>query len=300
MNRFLRIAFLISAVLVGRPHARAQFPVFPDSNAVWRTDQYDGPNFLWSSHYHMEQADHDSLINGDWYSLIWYGLEGQSFGLVGGLREDADQRVYFYHANTDSTYLLYDFDPAVGDSMEVWTDDPLSSSPITQWMFIESVDQYANDNGTIYKEIGIMNRVAILGQQGVSNWWIQGVGGTGGLFTTSGSLSVSGSSSLGCMLANDTLWPQGIPGACWPTGIVEQDQGSVSPWFHPTVTSGVLYLDVATDQWSIGVFSMDGRLVSRPLPLGTAISTSALPSGAYVLCAVDALGHVRRGRFLKE
>lgn len=301
MNRFLAVSFVLSAVFIGNPHAQAQFPAFPDSNAVWRTDEYDGPNFLSSSYYHMEQANHDSLINGEWYSLVWHGLEGQDHSLVGGLREDSDRRVYFYHANTDSTYLLYDFDPAVGDSMEIWVGDPIGmSSPSTQWMYVDSIVLSSNNNGTTYKVIGIMSEAAILGEQGVVDWWIEGVGGSGGLFTTIGSLSVSVYSVLGCMFADDTLWPLGTPGECWPTGIVDGEPLGGTARFHPTITADVLYFDKAPVPRSVEVFNTDGRLLYRTVVNRTILSVAHLPQGSYMLRTVDESGRVLRGRFIKE
>jgi hypothetical protein len=256
-------------------------PVQPDH--LRRTDWYDGPNFVGSQYYHMEQIDHDSLIGGEWYSLIWYGLEGQASGLVGGLREDADQRVYFYHVHTDSTYLLYDFNPAVGDSMQVWTGEPDASFPMTQWMYVEGIDTLANNNGTQYKQIGITNYVYPGGPNGVDKW-IQGVGGTGGLFTTIGSLSVSVYSAHGCMLASDTLYPWGIPGLCWPTGVDEHITSDVR--VAPNPTTSLFHLPQAAE--SITLFNAMGQLLFRTH--GSTIDLGGYPPGIYTAVCQSAPG----------
>ncbi|MBS1938194.1 MAG: T9SS type A sorting domain-containing protein [Bacteroidetes bacterium] len=281
-----RSAWIILVCVSGIGSVGAQFPAFPDSNAMWRTDEYDGPNFIGSYYYFMEQADHDSLIHGEWYDLIWIGVEGQSTGLIGGLREDADQRIYFYHANTDSTYLLYDFDPEVGDSMEVWSGDPLASFPITQWMFIESIGQEVNPNGTIYKAIGIARQG--LEGHGAIDWWIQGVGGTGGLFTTIGSLSVSVYTIHGCMVANDTLWPGGQPGTCGPTGVTENKVGNFLIFPNPNQGRFTLHLpERAAAVESMTLWNAQGQQFQvHPRGSGPTISVSldvGIPSGMYML-----------------
>ena len=253
---------------------------------MWRTDEYDGPSFIGSYYNFMEQTVHDSLIHGEWFNLIWNGLEGQSTGLAGGLREDADQRIYFYHANTDSIYLLYDFDPEVGDSMEVWSGDPLASFPITQWMFIESIDYEVNSNGMMYKAIGIA-REGLEGHGAIDSW-IQGVGGTGGLFTTIGSLSVSVYTVHGCMVANDTLWPWGTPGTCGPTGVVEHNMNDLSIFPNPNNGRFTLLLpDGTAAMASTILWNAQGKQFPiHPKGSGRTISVTLdddIPSGFYLM-----------------
>ncbi|MCB0808411.1 MAG: T9SS type A sorting domain-containing protein [Flavobacteriales bacterium] len=237
----------------------AQFPAFPDSNAFWLMEVYDGPNVLYPYGFHLKQADQDSLINGEWYSTIWNGLEGQGGAYMGGLRSDADDRVYYYHPNTDSTYLLYDFDPIVGDSMEVWIGDPFNTSASTLMMYVDTIETEVNNNGVVYKRIGIQSQAAIIGGQGVVDWWVEGVGGTGGLLSTIGSGSVSVYTNMVCMQYNDSIWPGGSPGYCWPTSIDEHIRSRVL--VHPNPSSNSFTLSIGSDLLSVAVFDPQGREV---------------------------------------
>jgi hypothetical protein len=240
---------------------RAQFPSFPASNSIWLEEVHDGPNLLYTYILHMRAAGHDTLVNGSWFNTLWGGLEGSGSVFLGGIRSDADHRVYYYHPNTDSTYLLYDFDPAVGDSMEVWVGDPYSPSANTLMMHVDTIAIEFNNNGTMYKRIGIMSDAAILGGQGVVDWWTQGRGGTGGLLTTIGSLSVSVFTVMSCMQANDTLWPGGSPGLCWPTSISEH--GFSTPVVHPNPSTGQFTLTSSAAIEQVLVFDPQGREVLR-------------------------------------
>lgn len=237
----------------------AQFPAFPDSNALWRMDVYDGPNFLYSYAYHLEQFDHDTLIDGLQYSVLKHGSEGQGGSFAGGIREDVDSKVWYYHPMTDSVYLLYDFDPIQGDSIEVWNRGWNTTNTNTTVMYIDSIDLAINGSGVAHKWIGIKDWAAIIGGQGIAHWWIQGVGGTGGLLETPGSGSVSQYTILGCMQYNDSIWPGGSPGYCWPTSIDEHLRSRVL--VHPNPSSNSFTLSIGSDLLSVAVFDPQGREV---------------------------------------
>lgn len=109
---------------IGLRPAVAQFPSFPDSNALWLMDMYGQSGFIEQFGYHLSATDHDTLVNGTWYSSLWAGTEGQGGAFTGGLREDLQNRIFYYHPNTSSEYLLYDFDPMIGETLHVWVGDP--------------------------------------------------------------------------------------------------------------------------------------------------------------------------------
>lgn len=277
-------ALLFSAVaMVTNVHA--QFPSFPDSNAVWRMDMYDGPNFISSFAYHLEQSDHDTLIDESWFSVLRYGFEGQGGGIAGGLQDNGNGKVYFHHANTDSTYLLYDFTLAPGDSTVVWSGDAVFTTPRTEWMYIETVETLLT-NGIEYVKVGVRDANAIMGGQGVSNWWIQGVGGSGGLLDTPGSSTVSVYSTLGCMSHNDTLWPGGTPGNCLTTSISEFSTSNIQ--VHPNPSTGLFSLSLTNRHEQIFIFDSQGRELLRTHDRDFDLSSH--PPGIYTAVVTTAQG----------
>ncbi len=241
-----RVILLVVFIFQCIGNANAQFPSFPDSNAFWLMHVHDGPEFLYAYGYHLRANHHDTLINDNWYNTLWGGMIGQSGAYYGGLREDTASRVYYYHPEADSEYLLYDFNPMVEETLFVWVGDPeWSGSPPLQMMVVGSVDLEVNAIGMPYKRIGIMSESALSGGQGVTQYWIQGVGGTGGLFNTIGSLTVSLSIDLSCMQHNDTIWPYGSPGICWPTALMEHE--IAAPVVHPNPSTGPFTLSGSTN-----------------------------------------------------
>ena len=280
---------LLPAVFVWHPHVQAQFPSFPDSNAMWRTDIFIESTYEWSYYYHMRQTDNDTLINGEWYSAIHEGMEGQGGAFAGGIREDAEGLVHYYHANTDSTFLLYDFDPSVGDSLEVWVGHHSGSFVWTHWMHVLSIDTFNNTNGTPYKQIGVTGiSPSEFGGQVAMDWWIEGVGGTEGLLTTSALITLSADEELGCMVANDTLWPGGNAGPCGaPNAIAEL--GMAPPVAHPNPSNRLFTLSTAsnlTDQ--VLVYDPHGREVLRTRE--KTIDLGAHPPGVYTAVVTTAQG----------
>lgn len=128
-------------------------------------------------------------------------------------------------------------------------------------MYVDSIEVLLNNNGTSYKRIGIQSEAAILGGQGVVDWWVEGVGGTGGLLSTIGSGSVSVYTNMVCMQYNDSIWPGGSPGYCWPTSIDEHLRSRVL--VHPNPSSNSFTLSIGSDLFSVAVFDPQGREVLR-------------------------------------
>lgn len=270
----------------------AQFPDFPDSNAFWLMEVNDGPEVLYQYGYHLRSTNHDTLINGAWYNTIWGGAIGQTGIYFGGLRESEDGRVYYHHANTDSTYLLYDFDPAIGDSMEVWVGDPYVGQASTQWIYVDTIETLQNFLGTDYRQIGIVNDNSQLSAGGAYHYWIQGVGGTGGLFSTIGSTTVSLEERLICMQANDSLWPQGGPWECWPLGLDERTWNGLR--LAPNPSSGIFHVAVPL-LFTFRVLDPQGREVLHIPAASSEIDLSGHPPGVYMAVLQEkSIRHVQR------
>lgn len=298
-----RTALFMLVILGCADPISAQFPNFPDSNALWLMDVYGQPGFIEQYGYHLRASDHDTLINGTWYNTLWAGAEAQGGAFSGGLRGDAQHRVYYYHPNTNIEYLLYDFAPTVGDTIQVWIGDSQSSTYIPQLIHIVSIEQLQNTQGDQYKVIGIVNDTQFdqAGQE-AAEFWIEGVGGTGGLLSTFGlyfyPMNVA---FLSCMQHNDTIWPSGEVGMCSPVGTQERTAATIKVYPNPnegeftvqlstgqSVVLAVHLLDALGHQVPFSVHRSSGRL-------NCSISGTA-PGGVYTLLLFFTDGMVSRAR----
>jgi hypothetical protein len=273
-------------LLAWTPTVSAQFPSFPDSNAFWMMYVLDQPGIIDEFGFHMKEMNHDTLLNGQWYNSLWHDAEGEGGDFAGGIRSVPQGRVYYFHPNTNAEYLLYDFGVDVGDTVEAFVggpDDPIASLEL---IHIVSIDSLVNENGTPFRQIGILPQWAFDSGELSSQSWTQGVGGTGGLFGTVGLLSLSPNTYLGCMEHNDSLWPGGVPGACtWTLG-VHVEHGQVRASVTPNPSTGLFHFNQGSER--ITVFNAMGQLLFRTH--GSTIDLGGYPPGIYTAVCQSAPG----------
>lgn len=295
MRYALPCIILLIGLSIGRTHA--QFPSFPDSNAYWLMSVWGQQGFVQHYGYHLRSNNHDTLLNGVLYNSLWAGSEGQGGSFAGGIRETGDSRIFYFHPNSSSEYLLYDLDPVLGETVEVWIGSPESPEADLVLMHITSIETLVNSNGTPYRVVGVINEIALNSGQGSDHFWIQGVGGSGGLFSTWGSdIAPLYTVYLDCMQANDTIWPNGSPGVCGFTGMNEVISRSFV--IRPNPNNGrftMEFRDPLLRESYYSVYDSLGRLLyQRPLPTGATleeIDLSRFGSGTYVLRVTDPVGH---------
>lgn len=278
--------FILVAITIFGDHVSfGQFRSLPDSNSLWVSRAYDQFNvFDVSTTYYLESVDHDTLINDTVYSFLYgYNNFGSWPGeFAGGIYDNGSGQVYYFHPSSDHAYILYDFDVLPGDSVEgVWAAGGGSTGqPIT--MYIASVDTVVI-GGRSLKRIGIQSWAAILGNQGVVHWWIQGIGGTNGLLVSFGSLVLDVSSGLECMSSNDTTWwswgSMGFPGVCSATSTFDVLGDPRPPGL--TLVSAGLYMVNYPVGLSIEVYSIAGALVYEDN--GLRFDLRQQPPGIYIV-----------------
>jgi len=292
-------AVVIIAALSASP-AAAQFDALPDSNATWTETFWIGPGYPYQGfHYAYDPISPDTLYNGDVFKKLLavysFGWDIYSGGYGGALRDNGAGQVYFWEGGAPDPVLLYDFDVLPGDTVEdvysLWQ----------QYVLVYSVDTITV-NGTSRKRIGL----ECLDQPGfIGAYWIQGIGGIGGLFRTTACPSVSGSGALVCMTVNDTVQyglNVGAVGDC--SLLLGQSDLDVAE------ESLVIYPNPATDRLTIGslgngrvnaeVFGPDGRSVLVQRLSGSELNIAALSPACYWLKVSEASGRVRMARFVKH
>jgi hypothetical protein len=292
MNQ-LKFAAALLMAMAPLSQVRAQFDAIPDSNAQWRIGHYDGPSFMYDELLYME-ADPDTLIDGATFQKLMGYYPGAGIYYAGALRDDGTGKVYYRiltDDESDETVLLYDFDVEVGDTVNVY--DMSFYNEGMRPMLVESVDtvQLA---GKQRKRISIH----FLGPGGAPqfHYWIQGIGGTGGLLTTCGCVTVSGATWLSCMSVNDTI--QGsfqngqviedvVPGTCFQMVGIRENAMAQEIVVTPNPSAAHFHLSQASER--ITVYSAMGQLLFRTH--GSTIDLGGYPPGIYTAVISTAQGN---------
>jgi Secretion system C-terminal sorting domain len=253
----------------------AQFNALPDSNATWMTSFWIGPGYPYEGYfYQYDPIDPDTIIGGEVFQrLLQTNNIGGAF-YAGALRDNELGQVY-YCAPSASPVLLYDFDVLPGDTVDdvmgIWMDD----------VGVYSVDTITV-NGTQRKRIGL----ECLTSPGFADvYWIQGIGGIGGLLHTTACPSVSGIGTLKCMTENDVIQygtNVGAIGACDVyLGMVEESE-TPSVSLRPNPSEGQFFVDVEKGQiLQCTVFDPQGREVHQVR--GNTLDLSGHAPGMYTV-----------------
>ncbi|MBL7963160.1 MAG: T9SS type A sorting domain-containing protein [Flavobacteriales bacterium] len=221
MNHITNFSCLMAALLIVCDGS-GQIDVLPVSSAQWQISYYDGPDLMFDELFYLD-ADNDTLIDGSTYHKLTGYYPGAGIFFAGAYRSDGNGKLYF-RTTFDQTVLLYDLDVQVGDTLDVI--NVSIGSPVLDSisMRVETVDTVLLASRE-RKRIGVQQVWPGMGPLGNPiHYWIEGIGGTGGLLTTCGCATLSGSSELRCMSANDTIQyhyfsgavTSGMPGDCFP------------------------------------------------------------------------------------
>ena len=273
MRNQIPINLSISLVLSSIPCSLlSQFDAIPDSSAKWTIGSFEGPNQVASYDLYL-QYDNDTLIDGQEFGKLRFHPSNTYYGAI---RDNGNGQV-FYHTTDNETHLLYDFDVIVGDTIfDVYVNGFAVSGLFD--MIVSSVDTLFIA-GSAHRQIGIST--LIMGPPAV-DFWVQGIGGSGGLVSTCGCGSVSGYNSLSCMSLNNTIMYgqlAGQQGSCFTvTDIVEEDNlHAIRPSSNP---SAALFTFNLKQPKRIIVYDAFGSEVLKTF--GTSVDLGGEPEGVYV------------------
>lgn len=291
---------VIGLLLAAMPGS-AQFDALPDSNATWTETFWIGPGYPYEGYFHTyDTASPDTVYNGEVYQKLLstysnnFNIVGTGYG--GAIRDNNLGQVYYWAPGEPDPALLYDFDVQVGDTVE-----DVFYSNWTQDVRVYSVDQITV-NGTLRKRIGLecLDQPDFIGA-----YWIQGIGGIGGLWRTNPCLSVSGSGALVCMTVNDTVQWGGNVGEVGDCSLLlggsELALNEAPLIIHPNpATERISISTLGEGRRDAEVIGPDGRVVMAMPLTGTELPLTALPAGAYLLKVRGTAGTVRMARFVKH
>lgn len=187
MKRFSGFVCLLHVMLLAQS-GHGQFDALPESNALWQTYFYDGPNFMFEELLYAGQSN-DTLIEGTAYRKLTGYYAGAGTDYVGAYRNDGTGKLFF-RTTFDQTVLLYDFDVEVGDTVDVINVSIGSPNLDSISMHVVTVDTVAYA-GRERKRIGVVQIYPGLVVGQAIHHWIEGIGGTGGLLTTCGCYTLS-------------------------------------------------------------------------------------------------------------
>lgn len=262
---------------------------FPDSNAVWREENYCwyNPNpLLGEYHSYVDSLGGDTLIGAIVYKKILQSGEQRynssamqyySNVYIGGIRQDTAQRKVFFIEPGKPDTLLYDFSLAVGDTIRSYIDyfNPYIVSSIDSILIA----------GTFRKRFFISNRVII-----------EGIGDTWGLLYryTVGSCIQHGA-QLACFTQNgQTIYhPNASFNCSTPVVGINGTQQKFAFEIFPNPSLGSFTLSTSGVISSIEILDVMGKSVLKQgiNPPDIGLNLSAHPKGIYFLKAIDERGN---------
>jgi len=256
----------------------AQFDALPESNARWLVYVFLGPDHIDDFYYRLSNVHADTLINGMDHTKLY----GGSFDTnIGALNDNGTGQVFYHDFDTDSSYLLYDFDVQVGDTVY----DIFTEQEVMDTVFIVQVDsiEYADK---------WRKRIGITLSNGISypgGFWVQGIGaienGTngGGIITGCPCSTLSATFRLECVSVRDTIQygtGEGSQGQCFLlSNIVESDLVPDIP-IITTTAPGIFNIET-NRSLDIEIFSSTGALVLKTN--GHSFDISQQPPGIYIV-----------------
>ncbi|MCC7502828.1 MAG: T9SS type A sorting domain-containing protein [Flavobacteriales bacterium] len=284
------------AILISALPAAAQFDALPDSNATWTETFWIGPGFpMTGTFYEYDPIQPDTLIAGQVFQKLRALSSFGQYYYGGALLDNGLGQVYAVQNGQAQPDLLYDFDVLPGDTV---------TDPLGVWqtdMKVLTVDTVVI-NGTQRKRIGIES---IISPGGPPAYWIQGIGGNGGLFSTCGCSSVSGQTELVCMTVNDTVQFGGNVGGVGDCSLLlsSGSEGFALEEFtvFPVPAGDQLqWRPLGVQPIHAEVLDMDGRIVFAGNTGSNTLEVDGFSTGAYVLRLVDAKGKTLSTRFVKH
>lgn len=157
-------------------------------------------------------------------------------------------------------------------------------------MHVVSIEQLQNSQGEQYKMIGIVNEVHLSqGGPEAAEYWIEGVGGSGGLLSTNGVYFYPMyTATLACMQANDTIWPSGESGSCWPTEVMEYNSNDLRVFPNPS--TGLFTFTPSTNAVEKHILDQQGRMLF--VTSEEVIDLTGHPPGVYTAVLFTPAGPV--------
>jgi len=188
------ITLFFGLTISGLIYSQDYYPIVQENNE-WSTliiiqaGPYPWDTTFWTDNFKLSG---DTVIDNQTYKTVYKSQEEFSvnWNYWGGIREE-DQKVWLKGTNNYPERLIYDFTLNIGDTINLWDEDP---------MIVDSI---------IYKPINNENRKHIYfsypGYPLLSEFWIEGIGSNRGIFESGSGTFVGGTTWALCMKENGDL-----------------------------------------------------------------------------------------------
>lgn len=269
---------------------------FPASNAMWT--QREGNGDTTPSYFCYGLTTEDTTLNIVSYHKLFKSSDTifNASECIGGLREDAQKRVFFYDFGTGQERLVYDFSVQPGDTIVLAGPEGI----------VDHIDS-VNINGNYRRRI---NFKMLNGSTWSAGAWIDGIGNS-----SLGGLLGSPMAQPTCDCADNTIcfrqnnnWlyhnplysAMGCLDGVLDVAKVKTNNLAISLYPNPVNATSTLHIDGAV-KGSIRIYSITGVLL-HTYPLGSDISISrdGYPSGMYLYRLNDEAGSTASGKFEVE
>ncbi|MDQ3047188.1 MAG: T9SS type A sorting domain-containing protein [Bacteroidota bacterium] len=281
MKKFL----LLFLFLASFPGLRAQawvYHPFPTDSATWSNDFGNvvfptgmPPSYYieWQPKVHYCMGAADTVIGANTYSQLFFCDSIYK----GGIRDD-NGKIYFVDAGTVTEMLIYDYSKGSGDTVTVYYQTTPNSGSFSPTIYsIGTVDSVLI-NGSFRRRMRV--------EEG---YWIEGVGGTNGLFVELWPNVSNYTVRLICMSHNDFFqYPTDGVGTCPITSQVGiQEKSSMEEIvLYPNPTNGKFILSWKTPEvMIIDLYDFKGiRLQSVKTGISKAeVDLTLYPEGLYLV-----------------
>jgi hypothetical protein len=270
-NSILLIAGFLTIISIS---GQNYFPLVQENNEwttliVIQSGPYPWDTTFWTDNYRLSG---DTVINNQTYTKLYKSQEEFpiNWNYCAGLREE-NQKVWRNGTNNYPEMLIYDFTLNLGDTINLWDDDP---------MIVDSI---------VNKPINNENRKHIYfsypGYPSLSELWIEGIGSNRGILEPGSGTFEGGSSWLLCMKENGAIiYSNPNYNSCFLITKIEEINNSLIEAYPNPAEDLIKISNLENIRIeSISLFDLSGQKIRDFDKSKTELDLSRISTGIYLL-----------------
>lgn len=269
-----------------------QYERIVDTTKLWSTLYQSAlPYTIFKTNY--SKFSGDTVIGSDHFMKIYQSTDSLQLNYVetAYIREDSTHKVYYRNLQGTHTYLIYDFNAEVGDTITIWGHPS---------MIVDTVD-------SVYIGNAFRKRIHFSYWGGES--WIEGIGSMRGVLGGWWVGAIGGGEQLLCYFENNILKYHN-PGyvTCYYdyVGINESERPAIRVTIlpNPVVSTSVLRIESILDkEYILEIYSIHGERIKTCViqkNIKVFIHKSDYASGLYMYRLITSSSEVITGKFIVE
>ncbi len=299
------IVFLLTG-LFSFGQTESYFP-FPTDSASWKgyVSYVQPPDFNPQYEALEFTIQGDTIIDDFTYQKVYYGLSYEpipEFWLMGGLREDSLKQIFFFPFFIQNAFLWLDSLPSdtsefmlysFSDTLEVGMTIPIN--PDHSEIIITNIDSVLVGNN--YRR-----RIKVFHSSINDDYWIEGIGGSKGLFSSVSYFFEWGTSLL-CFTDSltytiNTVYPDMDICSDWTVlTTIENSRESIKIFPNPATSNIRIESNVNLQNGYLKIYNSQGQVVhsQKLLEENAQINIQNIPPGLYLVeITVDGKRHITK------